>query len=95
MPERQRREIVAALKPVDTAVLGHSNLDMLGVLEEVRPDIVCVGYDQQKIKVQLNELVRNEKLSLRVVQIRRFGPTAISSSSRLKARIVKEWNLKH
>ena len=93
MPERQRQEIVAALKPVDRAILGHPNLDMLGVLEEIKPDIVCVGYDQQKIKASLNKLVRKQKLRLRVVQIPRFGPRPISSSSLLKARIAKEWTL--
>ena len=93
MPERQRREIVAALKPVYRAILGHPNLDMLGVLEEVKPDVVCVGYDQQEIKASLNKLVRKEKLRLRVVQIPKFGQGPISSSSQLKARIAREWTL--
>jgi FAD synthetase len=91
MPESQRREIVASLKYVDKAVLGHAKIDMLGVLREEKPDIVCVGYDQREIKSSLEKLVRKEKLRLRVVQIGRFGLGGLSSSSQLKDRIVKEW----
>jgi FAD synthetase len=91
MPESQRREIVASLKYVDKVVLGHAKLDMLGVLREEKPDIVCVGYDQREIKSSLEKLVRKEKLRLRVVQIGRFGLGGLSSSSQLKDRIVKEW----
>src|SRR6266571_7477395 len=50
LPESDRREIVACLKPVNRAVLGHEEVDFLGVLEELKPDIVCVGYDQNDIK---------------------------------------------
>ncbi len=91
MPEEQRRDLVASIRYVDKSVLGHSKLDMLGVLKEEKPDIVSVGYDQKEIKASLEELIRNRKLQLRVVQIRRFGAGRLSSSSRLKNRIVEEW----
>jgi FAD synthetase len=90
MPEGQRRQMVASLKYVDKAVLGHAKLDMLGVLREEKPDIVSVGYDQREIKASLEKLIRKEKLPLRVVQIGRFGQGTFSSSSQLKDRIVKE-----
>ena len=43
--ERERLEIISALKHVDKAVLG----DRVGewrVLKKLQPDTVCVGYDQ-------------------------------------------------
>jgi FAD synthetase len=91
MPEGQRRQMVASLKYVDKAVLGHAKLDMLGVLREEKPDIVSVGYDQRGIKASLEKLIRKEKLPLRVVQIGRFGQGTYSSSSQLKDKIGKEW----
>ena len=89
VPEDQRRELVAALRVVDQAVLGREEIDLLGILKEVKPDIVCVGYDQDAIRVAVTGLVRREELPVRVVRIGRFGPLGFNSSSKLKSRIAK------
>ena len=47
MPAAVRAEMVAALKPVDQAVVGREG-DMLDiVVEEIRPHIIVLGYDQE------------------------------------------------
>jgi len=46
MPEHIRREMVEALKPVDRAVLG-STTDIYATVEDLRPDIIALGYDQR------------------------------------------------
>ena len=89
VPEDQRRELVAALRVVDRAILGREEIDLLGILKEVKPDIVCVGYDQDAIRAAVTRLVRKEELPVRVVRIRRFGPIGFNSSSKLKSRIAK------
>ena len=89
VPEDQRRELVAALRVVDRAILGKEEIDLLGILKEVRPDIVCVGYDQDEIRAAVTRLVRREGLPVRVIRIRRFGPVGFNSSSELKSRIAK------
>jgi len=89
VPEDQRRELVAALRVVDRAILGREEIDLLGILKEVKPDIVCVGYDQDAIRAAVTRLVRKEELPVRVVRIRRFGPVGFNSSSKLKSRIAK------
>jgi len=89
VPEDQRRELVAALRVVDRAILGREEIDLLGILKEVKPDIVCVGYDQDAIRAAVTRLVRKEELPVRVVRIRRFGPLGFNSSSKLKSRIAK------
>lgn len=89
VPEDQRRELVAALRVVDRAILGREEIDLLGVLKEVKPDIVCVGYDQNAIRIAVTRIVRREKLPLRVVRIGRFGPVGFNSSSKLKSRVAR------
>jgi len=89
MSESDRLEIVSSLKPVNRAVLGHKKIDFLGVLHELKPDIVCVGYDQNDIKRRVVKLVADQKLSIRVVQIQKFGGRGPTSSSGLKKRIAK------
>lgn len=92
VPEDQRRELVAALRVVDRAILGREEIDLLGILEEVKPDVVCVGYDQDKIRVAVTRLIRKEGLAVRVVRIRRFGPVGFNSSSKLKSRVAKAFS---
>ena len=92
VPEDQRRELVAALRVVDRAILGREEIDLLGILKEVKPDIVCVGYDQDAIRAAVTRLVRKEELPVRVVRIRRFGPVGFNSSSKLKSRVVKAFS---
>jgi len=89
MPEDQRRELVGALRVVDRAILGREEIDLLGILREVRPDIVCVGYDQDDIRVAVSNIVKKERLPIRVVRINRFGPVGFNSSSRVKKRVAR------
>lgn len=88
-PEDQRRKLVSALRVVDKAILGHEEFDLLGILNEVKPDIVCVGYDQKGIGGEVSDLIKKQRLPIRVVRIRRFGPIGFNSSSRVKRRIAK------
>ncbi len=89
VPEDQRRELVAALRVVDRAILGREEIDLLGILKEVKPDIVCVGHDQDGIRIAVTRVIGREKSPVRVVRIRRFGPVGLNSSSKLKSRVAK------
>ncbi len=91
LPEDQRRELVGSLRVVDKAILGHSRLDLLGVLREVRPDIISVGYDQKQIKASVERLLREQGLPVRVVQIPKFGPNGLNSSTGIKQRVARRW----
>ena len=89
IPEDQRRELVAALRVVDRAILGREEIDLLGILKEIKPDIVCVGYDQDEIRAAVTNLIRKQELPIGVVRIRRFGPVGFNSSSKLKGRVAE------
>jgi FAD synthetase len=91
LPEDQRRELVSSLRAVDKAILGHTHLDLLGILMEVRPDIISVGYDQKQIKASVSRLLKKERLSIRLVQIPKFGTDGLNSSTRIKQRVAKRW----
>jgi FAD synthetase len=89
LPEDQRRELVGSLRAVDKAILGHTHLDLLGILMEVRPDIISVGYDQKQIKASVSRLLKKEHLSIRLVQIPKFGADGLNSSTGIKRRVAK------
>src|SRR5438552_18347528 len=69
LPEDQRRQLVGSLREVDKSILGHTHLDLLGILREVRPDIISVGYDQMHIKYSVEKFLRVKSLAIRIVQI--------------------------
>ena len=45
MSEESRRQVVDALEMVDRAIVGNEG-DIYAILEEVEPDVVTIGYDQ-------------------------------------------------
>ena len=91
LSERQRVELVSSLKPVEKAFLGHENIDMLGILKEVKPDIVSVGFDQQEIKKSLLKVLKREGLHIPVAQIAKFDGKGLNNSTRLKNKIARSW----
>ena len=73
-----RRGMVAALKPVDIAIVGVK--DMMETFYRVRPDVVAFGYDQKPMQlpapcktVHLTEVKADEKLAKTSRIIRDLG----------------------
>jgi len=89
IPEDQRRAVIEALKVVDEALLGFEDLDMDRVLQQIKPDIVVVGHDQEAIKAQVEKIKKARELDTKIVQISQFGEDDLNSSSKIKRRIVE------
>ena len=71
-PEAQRVEMVAALKPVDRAVLGNEG-DIFEILDEIRPDVIALGYDQVHNEVKIAEECKKRGLAgTKVVRLPKF-----------------------
>lgn len=77
VPEDQRLKVIASLKPVDRAVLGKEQEDMLEIVKEIKPDVIVIGPDQEHdikdlqsriraigLKVDLKKIENREKNSL-------------------------------
>lgn len=58
LPNRQRRDVVAALEVVDEAHVGHPT-DIFVPIEAIEPDVIALGYDQHHdvdgIEQELND----------------------------------------
>ncbi len=73
--ERRKRDVTSTGIP-DAVVLGNLESDILQILEELKPDIVAVGYDQ---RVSEEEVSRRFP-SCRVVRLAPFHPEKYKSS---------------
>lgn len=68
-PGKMRVELVSALKPVDRAVLGHED-DIFKTVEELRPDIIALGYDQRFDEKELDRQLKSRGLDhIRIVRL--------------------------
>ncbi|TLZ68665.1 MAG: FAD synthase [Methanobacteriota archaeon] len=88
MPESARFQMVEALKPVDRAVLGHEG-NIYDILEEIRPDIIAIGYDQVHSEERILEECRKRGLATKVVRLPRFEGDLVGT--RKIVRKVAEW----
>ena len=87
-PQDMRLEMVEALKPVDVAVLGHED-DMFRTVEELKPDIIALGYDQDFDEEKLRASLKERGMDIEVVRI---GPLSadLNATRKLIQKII-DW----
>lgn len=80
--EKERLESVRMLKIVDKAVLGRKG-NIFNIIEEIKPDVICLGYDQKVQKQELEDELKKRGIKAEVIRI---GPYMqnVYKSSKLK-----------
>lgn len=68
LPENQRLEMVASLKPVDTALLG-SLTDYFEPIQTIQPDIIVLGFDQKFKEEELKEALFKRGFQPEIVRL--------------------------
>ena len=78
--ENYRLNEVKKLDFVDEAVLGHKE-DILEVLDEFNPDVICLGYDQRTVEMeQLKRELEKRNLKAKVVRAKPYKENVYKSS---------------
>lgn len=87
-PEEQRRYLVESLKPVDRAILGYEGEDRLRVVEELKPEIIALGYDEKPSEDFLKtELKKRGLAGTKVKRLTKYGDEVLNSTSKVVKRI--------
>ncbi|MCK9580609.1 MAG: FAD synthase [Methanoregula sp.] len=89
VPEEQRLQIVAALKPVDHAMLGDTQ-DMFLPIEKIHPEIITIGFNQMFDEQKLGAQLAERNLSPKIVRIGKFPNGDLSSSRLIVQRIISK-----
>lgn len=84
IPEEQRKYILKSLKPVDKVILGNEGMDKLKIVEEIKPNIIILGYDQDWDEKELEQRLKKRKIKIKVFRLKKYGN--INSTS-IKNRI--------
>jgi len=71
-PEKMRLDLIRELKVVDEAVLGHED-DMYAIVEEIKPDIIALGYDQIHDEEKIKHELKKRKLGVHVVRLPKYS----------------------
>jgi FAD synthetase len=64
---------------VGTAMLGRTD-DMYRIIEDVKPDIICLGYDQVSFTKDLKKELKRRALEVKVLRLRPYKPHVYKSS---------------
>lgn len=92
MPEDQRRAVVESLKPVDEAILGYKEINLIEAIKKIKPDIIALGYDQRDVEKEVKKIIDAGKMKINIKRIGRFGPVDLDSSSKIKRKILNKFD---
>ena len=88
IPEDQRLAMVAALKPVDRAVLGDLH-DMFQPIRDLRPAIITIGFNQHFDEEKLQGELLKRDLPCAIVRVGQYPGNSCSSTSRIIRRVLE------
>ncbi len=88
IPEEHRLRMVAALKPVTHAILG-DRTDMFRPIEDIRPAIITIGFNQHFDEIKLQQQLSERGLTPSIVRIGRYGDGDLCSSRIVVQRIIE------
>jgi FAD synthetase len=70
-PEGIRLDLIKEVKVVDEAYLGYED-DMYAIVEEIKPDIIALGYDQIHDENKINNELEKRKIGANVVRLSEY-----------------------
>ncbi len=88
--EQIRVDLVNELKPVDKAVLGYEG-DIYKIVEELKPDIITLGYDQQFNSEEIKTELDKRGLNVKVEQVSELD-LDLTGTRKIIRKIISLWN---
>jgi len=89
VPAEQRREVVAALKPVGEAVVGDAE-DKYKVIVDKKPDVIILGPDQEQDEDKLAYDLERLGLKPKIVRIKELVDGDLNKTSKIIKKIIGE-----
>ncbi len=89
--ETHRKVLIEALKTVDKALLGHEG-NKIKIIEEIKPDIIVLGYDQWPDIKWLESELKKRNLHVKIVRLEKYGNEILNSSSKIIQKIFEKYS---
>ena len=78
--ETERIDLIAKEELVDSAVLGDEKLSTYGVLSSLSPEVICLGYDQQKLGEDLQNWIQKNKKQIQIHYLKSYRNNTLHNS---------------
>lgn len=86
-----RLNLIKELKVVDEAYLGHEN-DMYKIVEEIKPDVIALGFDQIHDENNIKSELKKRKLNVKIVRLSEFkGGSDLEGTRRIIKKIISAY----
>ncbi|KAA0005426.1 MAG: FAD synthase [Thermoplasmata archaeon] len=85
-PQEMRRKLVEALKPVNKAVIGYKN-DFLKIVEEIKPDIIALGYDQKFDENKIKNALKKRGLNIKIIRCSKYSGDDLNGTRKIIRKI--------
>jgi FAD synthetase len=87
-PQEIRVNLIKELKIVDEAYLGHEQ-DMYAIVEEIKPDIIALGFDQIHDADTIKNELKKRKLNVKVVRLSKYqGESDLEGTRRIIQKVI-------
>ena len=90
-PQEQRRVIIESLVFVDRVFIGLDTDDHTLIVEQIKPDIIALGYDQYTDVSALEKYFEEKGLSTRIVRLEKRDADGLCSSTEIRKRIINHY----
>jgi len=78
--ENERLDAVQKAPHVDYARLGNEGISKYEILKEIKPDIICLGYDQTYFVEKLTDKIKEFGLNIKIHRLAPYKPEIYKSS---------------
>jgi len=87
-PEEIRLNLIKEIRIVDEAYLGHED-DMYEIVEEIKPDIIALGFDQIHDEKKIEFELKKRGLKAKIVRLTEFkGGSDLEGTRRIISKII-------
>jgi FAD synthetase len=87
-PQEIRVNLIKELKTVDEAYLGHED-DMYAIVEELKPDIIALGFDQIHDETTIKKELKKRKINAKVVRLPKYqGESDLEGTRRIIQKVI-------
>jgi FAD synthetase len=86
--QESRVNLIKELKMVDEVYLGHDD-DMYKIVQEIKPDIIALGFDQIHNDTTIKNELKKRKLNVKVVRLPKYeGGSDLDGTRRIIQKVI-------
>jgi len=87
-PQEIRLNLIKELKMVDEAYLGYED-DMYTIVQEIKPDIIALGFDQIHNEAEIKNELKKRKLNAKLVRLSKYeGGSDLEGTRRIIQKVI-------